>query len=266
MALAAYFLLAYALQSQHKWRWLLFILAALASINLLLMTEGRSGYLVFGSLSLLLIYQHWRWRGLLLISGLFLLMGSVLLTQFNIVQRYSEHVMQDIRAYDAGERVNSNALRYDFLRNGVQIATQAPFFGHGTGSFAMVYRTHIVTYTQHQHFSHNPHNEYLMISIQWGGLGLLGWLLLLLFMWRNSLRLPPMWQWQAQAFVLTFVIGSLVNSLLLDSTEGHLFAFLAALFCTLPSQQVHTNAKKSASGNNHHTTYAEESRIVEQQG
>jgi O-antigen ligase len=141
------------------------------------------------------------------------------------------HILtQDIRDHQAGLRTNSNALRYDFLRNSSQITLQSPLIGHGTGSFKFVYQEFVLNHAVHRYFSENPHNEYLMIAVQWGGLGLLLWLLLLFLLWRNTCDYPPLWQWQARGFVLAIIVGSLVNSLLLDTTEGHLFAYLTALF------------------------------------
>lgn len=233
MALAAYFLFTQAWFCQ-RWRWLGFGAAALASINLLFMTEGRSGYLVFACLLLLLVYQVCRLRGFIIFSVAVLCLGGLLLVSSSTVQQQIQGVTQDINDYEAGLRANSNSLRYDFLRNSVWVATEAPIFGHGTGSFAQTYRDYVVHHAQHHHFSDNPHNEYLMIAIQWGGIGLVLWLSLLVYMWRATYQYSGLWRWQAQGLVMAIVVGSLVNSLLLDTTEGHLLAYLAALFFSLP--------------------------------
>lgn len=235
MALAAYFLFTQA-WFNSRWRWLGFALAGFASVNLLLMTEGRSGYLVFACLVLLLVYQIWRLRGLAVVSLMGLCLGGLLLASSVTLQQRVHNVMQDIQDYEAGLRANSNSLRYDFLRNGLRLAAEAPVLGHGTGSFAQTYRDYVLNHTDHHHFSDNPHNEYLMIAIQWGGVGLLLWLSLLLFMWRATTHYSSLlWRWQAQGLMVTIVVGSLVNSLLLDTTEGHLLAYLAALFFSVPS-------------------------------
>jgi O-antigen ligase len=229
MALFAYFLAIWALH-WPRWRIVAWSLCGLAVFNVLLMTQGRSGYLIFACLFLLLIYHLWQWRGLIFTLLIALISIGTMLLASNTLQNRLHILTQDIRDHQAGLRTNSNALRYDFLRNSSQITLQSPLIGHGTGSFKFVYQEFVLNHAVHRYFSENPHNEYLMIAVQWGGLGLLLWLLLLFLLWRNTCDYPPLWQWQARGFVLAIIVGSLVNSLLLDTTEGHLFAYLTALF------------------------------------
>jgi O-antigen ligase len=84
----------------------------------------------------------------------------------------------------------------------------------------------------------NPHSEYLMIAVQTGLIGV--GLLLDLFwqQWRLAPRLTsPMECHLARGLVLTIAAGCLFNSLLLDHTEGLLFAWLTGvLYAGLQSQ------------------------------
>src|SRR6185436_6873677 len=78
--------------------------------------------------------------------------------------------------------------------------------------------------------THNPHNEFLHMATQVGLLGVLLLLALFVSQWRlaSSLR-SPMDRGLAQGLVLTMVIGCLLNSLLLDHTEGLFYAWLTAV-------------------------------------
>jgi hypothetical protein len=49
-------------------------------------------------------------------------------------------------------------------------------------------------------------------------------------MWHLTASLPSPQAWLAQGLIITMSVGCLVNSLLLDSTEGHLFAYFTGLF------------------------------------
>ena len=76
----------------------------------------------------------------------------------------------------------------------------------------------------------NPHNEYLLIGVQTGLVGLV--LLLHLFWqhWRLAPRLAtPLETHLARGLLLTIAVGCLFNSLLLDHTEGLLFAWMTGL-------------------------------------
>ena len=76
----------------------------------------------------------------------------------------------------------------------------------------------------------NPHNEYLLITVQIGVAGL-GLLLYLFFtQWAYAAKLgDPFRQDAARGLVLTIAITSLFNAPLLDHTEGLFFAFMSAL-------------------------------------
>jgi O-antigen ligase len=77
--------------------------------------------------------------------------------------------------------------------------------------------------------STNPHNDYLLIAMQLGVIGLGLFLYLLWLQWHLAPALPPEYEPLARGWVLTFAMGSLFNSLLFDFTEGHLFAYLGAV-------------------------------------
>jgi O-antigen ligase len=85
----------------------------------------------------------------------------------------------------------------------------------------------------------NPHNEYLNITIQLGVIGLASLLYLFYCEWRVAASLTTTHERQlARGLVITFVIGCLFNSLLMDHTEGLLFAWASGLlFAGLKSPQ-----------------------------
>jgi len=103
-----------------------------------------------------------------------------------------------------------------------------PLAGSGTGSFAKAYaeKTRGTGVDQ----PGNPHNEYLLVAIQTGLIGLA--LLLYLFWqhWRLAPRLAmPFDTHLARGLLLTIAVGCLFNSLLLDHSEGLLFAWMTGL-------------------------------------
>jgi len=135
---------------------------------------------------------------------------------------------KDMQKYQQGQTVGSIALRLEFLKNGAILSLQNPILGVGTGGFERAYKK--LAKSKALRPTNNPHNEYLMISVQWGAGGLALFLYLLYRQWRFSYELNQKNQWLAQGLVMSMLIGCLVNSLLLDFTEGHLYAYLTALF------------------------------------
>lgn len=77
----------------------------------------------------------------------------------------------------------------------------------------------------------NPHNEYVMLLVQNGAIGVGLFLLLFWFCWRSTRGLSGLEPAFAQAVVGVYMIVCLVNSLMLDTTEGGLFGYLMGLTC-----------------------------------
>lgn len=228
MSLAAYFLAVQLWQPTTRWRKLRAILLGLALYNVVFMIQGRTGYVVLASLVLLFMYQTYRYRGLgwgsllVVISGLFAYQTS------DLVQQRVNNVASGIEAYRYGEMAGSIPGRIGFLHNSTRLILQHPLLGTGTGSFTHEYQQ----LAQQQGIlpTTNPHNEYLMIAVQWGMLGASLFIYLLYQLWTTSYLLPPQPAWMGQGLVVAMAIGCLFNSLLLDTTEGHLFAYLIGLF------------------------------------
>ena len=124
--------------------------------------------------------------------------------------------------------VRAVRFRLEFYRNTLALIAKHPLTGTGTGSFPAT-SADLVKGTG-QNLSRNPHNEFLLISVQTGifGLGALVWLLWQ--QWRYAPLLPtPMERGLAQGLVVMMVIVCMLNSALLDHTEGLLYAWLTAL-------------------------------------
>ena len=221
LALAVYFIAVYTWQHQ-RWCWLLIILLAL--YNILFLSEGRTGYLIVCCLTLLFAYQTYRLRGLMIGSLLLILLSGLIYSYSAAVKKRVDSASANLQSYQQGETDTSVGLRLEFYKNSLILIAQQPLWGHGTGSFSYKYQQ--LAEKQGIVATTNPHNEYLMIGVQWGliGMGLFIYLLYQLGLLAADLPLPQ--SWMAQGLVITIAVGCLVNSLLLDTTEGHLFAYL----------------------------------------
>jgi len=221
LALAAYFLAVYAWQQQRRY-WLIIILLAL--YNILFLSEGRTGYLIVFCLILLFAYQTYRLRGLIVGSLLLVLLSGLIYSYSDVVKKRLDSVSANIHNYQQGETDTSIGLRLEFYKNSLVLIAQSPLWGHGTGSFCYEYQQ--LAQPQGITATTNPHNEYLMIGVQWGLIGMGLFIYLLYQLGLLAVYLPPPQSWMAQGLVVTIAVGCLVNSLLLDTTEGHLFAYL----------------------------------------
>jgi len=220
-----------------RWGWL--AASVLSVINLAFVVPGGTGYVVFGTL---LLYAGYALRGY---GGLLAMMVvgahcAVLIYQISDTARVRvDRALQEYSAWTtggsasaitprAGVEESSVGQRLTFYRETLRITRDHPFAGVGTGGFPKAYAEKAREAGSLE--VRNPHNEYLLVMSQNGVIGLL---LLLYLFWRHWQLAPrlatPLETHLARGLVLTISAGCLVNSFLLDHTEGLLFAWMTGL-------------------------------------
>jgi len=212
-------------------------LAAIAGFDVLLV-HGRSGYLVLPVLVVLLLVQRWRWKGLAAaVVAVFVSFAAAYQLSNGFRERVSLAEVE-ARQWQPGVATQTSVgIRLEFYRNTLSIIEQHPFLGVGTGGFAEAYARQVQGTAMQP--TYNPHNQYLLITAQLGVVGLA--LLLWVFVqgWHTARRLPrEMDRTLARGLVLTYVIASLLNSVLIDHAEGLLFSWMSGLlFASLRSPE-----------------------------
>lgn len=137
--------------------------------------------------------------------------------------------LNELRGADAVALAASSAnTRLEFLRLGTEAFLSHPLLGTGTGSFARTYGA--LAAAHHTLPTTNPHNEYILIGVQTGIVGLAALIIFFVVLWRRTRDLPIWEARQAQVLVLCFAVACLFNSLLMDHKDGHSFVFLVSLF------------------------------------
>jgi len=118
-----------------------------------------------------------------------------------------------------------------------------PLVGTGTGSFSKEYADQVAGTSMTATI--NPHNEYLNMAVQLGAIGMFALLYLFFCEWRLAPLLPTEHERHlARGVVITFAIGCLFNSLLMDHTEGLWFAWMTGLlFAGLQPQKTGASAQ-----------------------
>lgn len=217
-----------ALTPRMRWFWL--ACAGLAVLDLLLV-KGRTGYLVLALLLLYSGYLRRRWAGFAGAAlGIVLLAGTAYFSSA-LVQERVQQVLNEYRAWTPGAPVaetDSIATRLEFYTNSVAIVRAHPLTGVGTGGFPNAYAEQVRGKNMLE--SRNPHNEYLLITVQLGLPGLMLLLILLCQQWRLAPQLAtPLETHLARGLVITIAGGCMFNSLLLDHTEGLLYAWLTGM-------------------------------------
>jgi O-antigen ligase len=212
-------------------RLLLLSLLGVITFYVFFMSQGRSGYVVFLALWLLLCLQRLHLKGVLLGSmALMVLIGIAFFYSAPFQNRVSL-ALENIQLYQA-EPANGAATsvgaRLEYVKQTWHLSKQHFWLGFGTGSFKTVYENHAKI--QDLTVTRNPHNEYLNILFQVGVVGLLMFLGLFVVILKNSYLLPKPEKWFAQGILVAMSVGCFANSWLMDFTSGYFFIGLTA-FC-----------------------------------
>jgi len=227
MAWLAFWLLHEARRRGRLWPWVGVILS---SINVFLIVTSATGSVLLLVGVNLFLWQVlsvrravWGSLGLLLVMSLFFV-GSK-----NFRSLVQSNFGEWQRAHKDVPGTGGIDQRLEFWRNTSDIIKEAPFLGHGMGSYSARYNR-LVAGTNFTSTS-NPHNEYLMLWAQAGLPAVV--LLFLIFIWQWRQAAGPE-RWLGQGFVVLFGLGCAFNSFILDSREGILFALMTAVLYPAP--------------------------------
>jgi len=229
MALAALLWLSRAFAHRGIKRWGYAALVALASYDVLFLVLGRTGYvaLVVGLGAWPLLTLGLRQRLAVMALGLCVICVLAFVPNratervaLGVAEIHDCLVLADGDAYDSCK--TSMGQRTAFVGESLRLIKQAPWFGNGAGSFW--YGNPETGYNVN-----NPHNQYLLETVQSGLVGLALFLLWMLYCYREAWRQPVPVRNLMVAVLSAYMACHLFNSFLLDSAEGHLFMVIAAM-------------------------------------
>jgi len=129
----------------------------------------------------------------------------------------------DYRLYHERNLPTSMGLRLEFWQKSLRFISEAPIFGHGTGSTRGLFEQAAVGQTHASgEVVGNPHNQTLNVAVQWGALGIV----VLYAMWLVHLLLfrgDGLVAWIGLMVVVQNFFTSLFNSHIFDFNEGWIY-------------------------------------------
>jgi O-antigen ligase len=224
------------------------ILAIFSFYYVLFISTGTSGQILAIALIVLFVIQHTGVRSILFIPIVISLIALITISNDSngmrnaiekISVRYHHLISTDTAGNNTRPRIYITALK---------LIKDEPWIGTGVGSFEEALRS-----KQPEFYSvttiakKNPHNEYLMVSVQ---LGLAGLILLLFLFYTQASSSEKItnkeFRYLSQGLVILIIIGCAGNSMILDSREGHFWAFFSALlFSQIVTKKIGQNNYRS---------------------
>ena len=226
MSFASY-LAGYFAIKQKRWRWLYLSLFVIYSYELLFISQGRTGYIIYFVLIALLMLQVFKQWQLLVGLVTVILFGVFTYHYSTIMQERVQWVKSDLLGIRQGDKNTSLGFRLQFQQFSYALFKQSPLIGNGTGSLTYYFdeRNPIPAWGKQLR---EPHNQYWLIAAEYGLLGLMIYFGFLITLTVACLRLKEM-KGIAFALLIPFVIGCFSDSLLFYSGCGYFFLTLMAL-------------------------------------
>ena len=227
MSLAATIFFQRFIDRKH---WLYGILFLAATINILFINQGRSGYIVFSVLMAYLLFSELPFKKAFIVCGISAVFLGALVTIFpGTIHKRSQLALQDIEQWHKGQEQTSLGYRIAWQENALTLFKERPIIGYGTGSIKAAYATLPKNKTAQTGIVDNTSNEYLNIAVQFGSIGLLLFLTVLFIQWRYSFFLPKEYRLIAQTVLIAVFVGNFANSWLMDFTQGHYYGLMTTL-------------------------------------
>ncbi len=231
MAFGALLFAVLAWKSSQRWRrWGWGCASVLAVGNVLLMVQGRTGYMVLAGLAVLAFQMIFGWRGIL---AAVVALSFCFSTAYQVSSSFHERVnlaVASVTQWNPNVAVVEDPIgwRLEYYYHTSKIIQEHPLMGVGTGGFIQAYRAR--TEQARLDVPPHPHNQYLFIMAQVGivGLGMLLWLFVQ--QWRSaSLAGDKTYELLAKGLVVTIAITCLFQPGLVDHTEKLFYCLFSGL-------------------------------------
>lgn len=215
---------------------LLALVSLLAMINVLFVLQGRTGQVVaIAYVAIFLVMQAIQFRKHDSASRWIAGLGAVTIVLCVSMFMYAKDsrlagTAQEITQFETQNKVTSMGLRYEYYRRSIELIAQRPIFGYGVGSVRTEFeRLDKPGVEGKVVLIGNPHNEFLLMGVQLGLVGVALFTALLVTLARECARLAAPERGVAAGYLFAFALGCCANSLLLNFTEGNLLVFLVGI-------------------------------------
>jgi len=210
-------------------------LVLLCAVNVLFLLPGRSGQVAllvaFAMALYWVIPAGGKWAAVVVPP---LVLSAAMAASPQLWERVSA-VVTETQAYSQGDRAPTSAgLRLDFWRRSVESFLESPVVGHGVGSWhAEFTRREGSRLNPAFKDLRNPHEEYLMWSVQLGIVGVALLLAFLVELVRDASRFRPEIRRAVKTLVVMLAAVGLFNTVLFDALIGDYFCIMLGLLLAL---------------------------------
>ena len=211
-------------RAQRTWLAALLLAVSLCFVvNMLFVVVSRTALVTMPVMVAVFALLHLKWRSTVIVVCVTAIAGGVVWATSPKLRWTAETFVRDYQLYKEQNIPTSAGLRLEFYRKSLRFISEAPLFGHGTGSIRGLFEQAAVDQRgAAAAVISNPHNQTLNVAIQWGAIGIA----VLYAMWLVHLMLfrgRGLATWIGLMVVVQNIFTSLFNSHLFDFNEGWIY-------------------------------------------
>src|SRR3990167_237839 len=229
MNLAA-FICGYRFLYGKPWRIFYALMFVVMAINIIFMSDGRTGYGIFFLLLLYLSLIRFGWKGVVIAAfSSAILISIAFFTSIGFHSR-TKAVYQHYQHYDQLHHKTSVGQRIEMVDIAKRMIHERPWFGYGTGGI----RTALPLVVPEKYRLFNPSIDYvesiyLNFLLEFGVVGFVVLLIVLAMQIKVSFQLPQPHRALMQAVLLAILFGGVFNAFLVSFAIAHIYALFSAV-------------------------------------
>lgn len=227
MAFASYLAALMAIQHRGWARGIYLFLVLLTSYQVLFINTGKTGYLVYFILMVLLCLHTLSFKkaiwGVILFSGVL----ALIYTQSPMMQSRAHEVLSDVKFLKENNQNTSIGYRIQFHRYAQSLFIQYPIAGIGTGGFKHQFTTDNLIPSWGTFLS-EPHSQYWMILAEQGLIGFLLWIIFLGSLFFTAFRVKET-KPVLLGILVPFCVIAMSDTIFCYSTMGYVLILMSAM-------------------------------------
>jgi O-antigen ligase len=192
-------------------------------VNMAFVIVSRTALVTIPIMLAVFALIHLRWRSILVILCAIAVFAGIAWSTSSQLRLKIASFSQQYTEYKEHSGVSSIGQRLEFWQKSLLFFSEAPVFGHGTGSTRRLFEQAAVGQTGlSAEVIGNPHNQTLNVAVQWGAIGVV----VLYAMWLAHLLLFRGEDLAASIGLMVVVqniFTSLFNSHIFDFNEGWMY-------------------------------------------
>ena len=196
-----------------------FIIAAIAFLNIVFITPGRSGYLAMAVIIAAYVFFSISGIKKYFIAPALVLTVVLALGLSPTARKRIDLAVSEMKSYQTSDQFTSMGVRMVVWQNSLKLIREKPIIGYGTAAFVEAYKGAIAGQSGWQgQVIKDPHNQFLRILVEHG---IVGFLIFLLFI--GSFFLQPtqdVFRCLGLSVLLTWCATSLFSSHFTTFFEG----------------------------------------------